>query len=519
VQFSGSGQNARLVVNGSGFGAPPVSMPFTGDICCNAFYFYDITNVWTAGHGGDGVTINYASWSDTQIVVDGFAGCYGCNNWVDNPGDAIEIGMKNLATGQPAYWDGTVPPPASPTPNPTLLPTDSPTDTGTATTTGTATNAPTMTPTPPTPTPPTVTPTSTDTPTVTNTPQPTDTLTNTPTLSITSAPSITSTPAPSPTSAPTDTSAPSPTPTDTSTPAPTDTSAPTPPPTTTWPPLLPTLSLDPPTSHAAEVITATGSGFLPGEPLHLALSAPNGAASAADFAIDDSGAFVYPIRVPATGDAVSLDVVATGGTTGVSARATEALTPYSPTLALGASVARTGDVVTATGDGFRAGEPVHLTITGGAPVDVVADDAGRVSAALLVVQTQDARVDVAARGGFSGGTATMRLLIGSYGTAVVAAQPDHDAVGTTLTITGTGFRPDEYVVVAFGSSQWAEQAPRADVSGAFTATTTIPPVDPGGYTLAAVGQQSGQRPARPSRPPRAPRRHCPPPRRPPGPAT
>jgi len=121
VQFSGTGQSLHIVVQGSGFGLPPVSMPFSGDLQCYCFNFYDLTRIWTAGHFGDGVQLNYASWSQMRIVIDGFAGAYG-GSWIDTPGDHVQIFMMNAKTRVSSTWDGHLPSPSKSS-SPSLGPT------------------------------------------------------------------------------------------------------------------------------------------------------------------------------------------------------------------------------------------------------------------------------------------------------------------------------------------------------------------------------------------------------------
>jgi hypothetical protein len=113
IQVSGSGETLSLTVNGTGFGAAPpgigpnVNTPF--------FMFSDINNAstgtgggrWNAGYCGayecDGVTLNYASWSNTQIVMSGFGGQYANGSWYVNPRDAFCVAVWP-STGQS---DGT----------------------------------------------------------------------------------------------------------------------------------------------------------------------------------------------------------------------------------------------------------------------------------------------------------------------------------------------------------------------------------------------------------------------------
>jgi hypothetical protein len=77
--------------------------------------FSDINNAstgtgggrWNAGYCGayecDGVTLNYASWSNTQIVMSGFGGQYANGSWYVNPRDAFCVAVWP-STGQS---DGT----------------------------------------------------------------------------------------------------------------------------------------------------------------------------------------------------------------------------------------------------------------------------------------------------------------------------------------------------------------------------------------------------------------------------
>jgi len=42
---------------------------------------------WVAQGIRDTITLNYASWSDTQIVINGFSGAYGANGLTVSPND------------------------------------------------------------------------------------------------------------------------------------------------------------------------------------------------------------------------------------------------------------------------------------------------------------------------------------------------------------------------------------------------------------------------------------------------
>ncbi|MCA1596765.1 MAG: hypothetical protein LC772_10140, partial [Chloroflexi bacterium] len=124
VQLSGAGQNLGLTLLGSGFGPAPVQMPYSGDLFQFGIVVFHSDNqgpgIFGAGYSGnnDSVTLNYNSWSDQEIKVDGFSGDYGASgtyglwnaegsgNWIAAPGDVITLTVMGTASGLPAAWSG-----------------------------------------------------------------------------------------------------------------------------------------------------------------------------------------------------------------------------------------------------------------------------------------------------------------------------------------------------------------------------------------------------------------------------
>ncbi len=101
VEFSGSSTNYTLTVNGTGFGSLQATFPFNGDSAY--FRIADAAQIGMGaewGYTGDGKTLTYQSWSDTQIQVSGFRG---------QPGDAITMAVWNPTSGAGATWGGNVP--------------------------------------------------------------------------------------------------------------------------------------------------------------------------------------------------------------------------------------------------------------------------------------------------------------------------------------------------------------------------------------------------------------------------
>jgi hypothetical protein len=99
-------KNLKVIVDGRGFGAAPAGIP--GDIDTDYFQLWiwvtngDVHNYpWSAGHGGNTVTLKYVSWTDSRIVAAGFGPEYrgGSEDWVARPGDAVAVTLYNNPGG------------------------------------------------------------------------------------------------------------------------------------------------------------------------------------------------------------------------------------------------------------------------------------------------------------------------------------------------------------------------------------------------------------------------------------
>ncbi len=162
VQLAGTGQNLQITVSGSGFGPAPVSMPFSGDL--NYFDFGDFrahcgagSALFAAGSARwgvqrpDAVTLNYQSWSNTQIVISGFGGGYGSGCATYQAGDPLAITVwstSNLSfTGAQTAWGGSGAPTTTSAPTGTPAPAPSATPVFTPPLTAAPTQTPTSAPT------------------------------------------------------------------------------------------------------------------------------------------------------------------------------------------------------------------------------------------------------------------------------------------------------------------------------------------------------------------------------------
>jgi len=80
----------------------------------------DDTGRWAAGRitpeNPDEVTLTVSTWTDTDIIVEGFSGLYGKHGWSLNPGDKLRVRVWNPQTGAgPAECVLTVGPVGAPT--------------------------------------------------------------------------------------------------------------------------------------------------------------------------------------------------------------------------------------------------------------------------------------------------------------------------------------------------------------------------------------------------------------------
>ena len=125
VAFSGKGASTTITVTGTGFGEAPGGVPGTGNIPYLNFVQYSIKNPmqynypwgagWQAQGINDNVTLKYTSWTNTKIVISGFAGDYGMDGFVTVKNDPYFIwlwtppGINPGSTGPQTAIGGRIP--------------------------------------------------------------------------------------------------------------------------------------------------------------------------------------------------------------------------------------------------------------------------------------------------------------------------------------------------------------------------------------------------------------------------
>lgn len=91
-------QTQTITISGTGFGSAEATSVNTPNL-----RIFDLTGGWAAGYKGSGeddrVGVQIASWSSTQIVLQGFTGQYGQNNWTLQAGDRLTVEVWNPQSG------------------------------------------------------------------------------------------------------------------------------------------------------------------------------------------------------------------------------------------------------------------------------------------------------------------------------------------------------------------------------------------------------------------------------------
>ena len=86
-------QTQTITITGQGFGTQAA---YTGDSAY--IQVSDTTRTWTGGFTGNGVTLGVTSWTDSKIILSGFAGSFGQNHCIA-PGDHLNFSVWNAGTG------------------------------------------------------------------------------------------------------------------------------------------------------------------------------------------------------------------------------------------------------------------------------------------------------------------------------------------------------------------------------------------------------------------------------------
>ncbi|HXT36496.1 MAG TPA: hypothetical protein VN837_13050 [Chloroflexota bacterium] len=255
----------------------------------------------------------------------------------------------------------------------------------------------------------------------------------------------------------------------------------------------PTLSLSPANVTAGGQVIVSGIGFLAGETIVVrlngnlistVLASPLGAFSGVVVAI--------PVGTPNGGYTVSA-VGATSNTTATAALTVQTTVPtVSAGVSLSPAAALRGARILASGAGFVPGELVLITINSVVLASVTADAAGSFANAGLVVPTDlgIGPVSVAAFGSTSQRIADTVLTVLAAPVAAPAeirVAPGSTIVGGQVTITGSGFKAHEIILLKVDGA--VALSPTAGGDGSFSVSYTAK-LGLGQHAVTATGASS-----------------------------
>ncbi len=195
-------------------------------------------------------------------------------------------------------------------------------------------------------------------------------------------------------------------------------------------------------------ITFSGSGFGPNESVSLMLGTSTSALATAT--ADSTGAFTMlgPVNLP-YGSTANYRIA--GGTSGASASVPVTLAGFYPTISPSSYYSNPGGIITLTGSGFAANEPVVVTI-GGVPTTTTTNGTGGfVINNVQAPATPNTPATISGVGQLSGASTSFTMAIGQYYPSITPSLW-YSFPGDSITFNGSGFAPNEVVTVSGAGS-------------------------------------------------------------------
>jgi hypothetical protein len=237
-----------------------------------------------------------------------------------------------------------------------------------------------------------------------------------------------------------------------------------------------TLALSPASGPSGSQISASATGFVPGETVDFSYDG----AGIRQCTADPSGSCGATVTVP-SGPGGNYTVSANGTSGHAVATATFTRTP---TLTLYPPAGLPGSTFQATATGFAANDVVDFTYGNGADGSCDADASGDCTAQLAVPADGPGAYAITGLG-VSGLSATATFTQ----TVALTLSPNLGGVGTTFQANGAGFMPAETVDVYFNGV--LSRSCLAGTNGTCSAAVTVPNLPVGAYTVTATGLSSG----------------------------
>ena len=231
----------------------------------------------------------------------------------------------------------------------------------------------------------------------------------------------------------------------------------------------PTLSLNPSTGPIGTSVTATGNGYPASASVTIAFNGAAQPTSPSTCVIGISGALNCSFNVPSS-PAGAQRVVATDSS-GNTANATFTVT--APTLSLSINSGIVGQSVTITGNGFLASSSIAL-LYDGTPLSesIPPTNAAGYFQGTLTVPASSAGPHTVTATDAAGNRASQTFTVGP----AASLSPGSGFVGTSVTVTGSGFTASSVVSIAFNRTAVSTTPSPCGVSavGGFSCSFAVP---------------------------------------------
>jgi hypothetical protein len=227
-------------------------------------------------------------------------------------------------------------------------------------------------------------------------------------------------------------------------------------------------------SAVGDHVTLTGSGFEYNSALTFYWDGQT--VSSIQISSSNTGNFTSDFIIPSAARGThSIKIVDN------SARQANVIFQVKPSLTLNPANSKPGNVITATGRGFRANNNITITFSGNTLVtqpNIITTDAnGAFSAAFTVPGVIAGTYTVRVSDDANSVTATLGII------SIIELSPVSGSVGATLQVTGTGFSPSASVSLSYDAQQITTVS--TDVSGSFSTSFKVPVSKAGAHTVSA----------------------------------
>jgi hypothetical protein len=235
----------------------------------------------------------------------------------------------------------------------------------------------------------------------------------------------------------------------------------------------PALTVDPEEGPVGTNVTVEGHGFAEDEEdieLVYYLSGSNYTTIAEDIEADEDGNWETSFQIPVS--AQGNHKIDAQGDDSIFTDVQDATFEVTPGISLGKSSGSPGESIAVTGRGFATAERDITILFDGeaAETEIRADSTGYWQGIFEVPERPKGTYSVTAEGEFTDKEDIDELSF-EIGPGLVLS-PTQGHVGTSLTVTGSGFATNKSVAIKYGGSQQATATTNS--SGSFTAIFTVP---------------------------------------------